>query len=133
MEKPGFLAFWKQKARELELQTFTLYFAYRDPRVPWYARGFIALIVAYAFSPIDLIPDFIPVIGYLDDLVVVPLGVLLAIKMIPVEVMDECRAKAQVHLDEGKPRYKFMGVIIIGIWIMAALAAGALFLRVIRR
>ncbi len=117
------MRFWKQKARELEIQTYALYLAYRDPRVPWYAKGLIALIVAYAFSPIDLIPDFIPVLGYLDDLVIIPLGVFLAIRMIPVQVMEECRAKSNQRMEEGKPQYKFMGVIIIGIWIAVFLLA----------
>jgi uncharacterized membrane protein YkvA (DUF1232 family) len=121
MEKPGFLAIWKQKARELELQTYSLYFAYRDPRVPWYAKVSIALIVAYAFSPIDLIPDFIPIFGYLDDLVIVPLGVFLVLKMVPAQVMADSREKAKEHRVEGKPQYKFMGIIIIGIWIIVLL------------
>jgi uncharacterized membrane protein YkvA (DUF1232 family) len=133
MKSSGFIAFWKQKARDLELQTYSLYFAYRDPRVPWYAKGFIGLIVAYAFSPIDLIPDFIPVLGYLDDLVVIPLGVFLALRMIPVQIMEECRAKAKEHLNEEKPQYKFMGVIIIGIWIIVILVGGMLLIRYIRR
>ena len=133
MNKSGFIAFWKQKARDLELQTFALYFAYRDPRVPWYAKGFIGLIVAYAFSPIDLIPDFIPVIGYLDDLVVIPLGVFLALRMIPAQIMEECRGKAKEHLNAEKPQYKFMGVIIIGIWIIVILVVGLLLIRDIRR
>jgi uncharacterized membrane protein YkvA (DUF1232 family) len=121
MEKPGFLAIWKQKARELELQTYSLYFAYRDPRVPWYAKVSIALIVAFAFSPIDLIPDFIPIFGYLDDLVIVPLGVFLVLKMVPAQVMADSREKAKEHRIEGKPQYKFMGIIIIGIWIIVLL------------
>jgi len=133
MKKSGFIAFWKQKARDLELQTFALYFAYRDPRVPWYAKGFIGLIVAYAFSPIDLIPDFIPVIGYLDDFVVIPLGVFLALRMIPAQIMEECRSKAKEHLNGEKPQYKFMGVIIIGIWILIILLVGLMLIRNIRR
>jgi uncharacterized membrane protein YkvA (DUF1232 family) len=132
MKKPGFLAFWKQKAEELELQTYALYFAYRDPRVPWYAKGFIGLIVAYAFSPIDLIPDFIPILGYLDDLVVIPLGVLLALKMIPTQVMEESRAKAVQNLDEKKPQYQFMGVIVVGVWIVVAVVVGAALIRAMR-
>lgn len=77
------LATWKQRARELKTELYALYLAYRDPRVPGPARIFAACVVAYAFSPIDLIPDPIPVIGYLDDLVLVPLGIALARKMIP--------------------------------------------------
>ncbi len=115
---------WKQKARELKIQTYALFLAYGDPRVPWYAKGWIALIVAYAFSPIDLIPDFIPVLGYLDDLVILPLGVYLALKLIPAQVMEECRKKSKEELDRGKPRFKIVGVIIICLWILAILMIG---------
>src|SRR5512140_2886610 len=92
--RTGFLDFWKKQARALKIQTLALYYAYRDPRTSWYARLFTGLIVAYAFSPIDLIPDFIPVLGYLDDVVIVPLGILLAVKLIPPQVMMESRAAA---------------------------------------
>jgi uncharacterized membrane protein YkvA (DUF1232 family) len=101
-----------------------LYYAYRDPRTPWYARLFTGFIVAYAFSPIDLIPDFIPLLGYLDDLLIVPLGVLLALKMIPAHVMVECRAKAEQIIDEGKPQYRFMAVLIVAVWVIVMLAVG---------
>jgi uncharacterized membrane protein YkvA (DUF1232 family) len=84
----------KQKASRLKRETTALYFAYRDPRTPWYARAFSALVVAYLFSPIDLIPDFIPILGYVDDLVVVPLGISLALKMIPPEVIADARKRA---------------------------------------
>jgi uncharacterized membrane protein YkvA (DUF1232 family) len=131
MRKSGYIAFWKQKASELEVQTYALYFAYRDARVPWYARGFIALVVAYAFSPIDLIPDFIPVLGYLDDLVLIPLGVKLALKMIPAQVMEESRAKAKAQLQENRPRYKFMGAVIIGIWTIILIVVILFLLKVI--
>ncbi|MCL5612169.1 MAG: YkvA family protein, partial [Chloroflexi bacterium] len=70
----------KQRARTLKHETIALYFAFRDPRTPWYAKIFAALVVAYAFSPIDLIPDFIPVLGYLDDLILVPAGIALAVR-----------------------------------------------------
>jgi uncharacterized membrane protein YkvA (DUF1232 family) len=132
MKKPGFIAFWKQKAGELKLQTYALYFAYRDPRVRWYAKAFIGLIVAYAFSPIDLIPDFIPILGYVDDLILIPLGVFLALKMIPAPVMEESRAKAKDHLRGEKPQYKFMGAVIIGIWILVVLAVGIVLISGIR-
>jgi uncharacterized membrane protein YkvA (DUF1232 family) len=84
----------KQKGKHLKRETTALYFAYRDPRTPWYARAFSALVVAYLLSPIDLIPDFIPILGYLDDLVLVPLGIRLALKMIPQEVMADARKSA---------------------------------------
>ena len=82
------------KPRELAGQTYALYLAYRHPRTPWYAKVFAALIVGYVFSPIDPIPDFIPGVGLLDEMAVVPIGVLIAAKMIPREVMEECREKA---------------------------------------
>jgi uncharacterized membrane protein YkvA (DUF1232 family) len=93
----------KQRARILKAETFALYLAARHPHTPWYAKLFVAAIVAYAFSPIDLIPDFVPVLGYLDDLVLLPLGIALAIKMIPASVLCECRAKAQDVLNQGRP------------------------------
>lgn len=80
----------KQRARGLKAETFALYLAARHPRTPWYAKLFVAGIVAYAFSPMDLIPDFVPVLGYLDDLILLPLGIAVAIKMIPASVLAEC-------------------------------------------
>jgi uncharacterized membrane protein YkvA (DUF1232 family) len=85
----------KRWARRLKVEVYALYLAYKDPRVPWYARAFAAVVVAYAFSPIDLIPDPIPILGYLDDLVIIPLGVALAIRMIPPPVLVECREEAR--------------------------------------
>jgi uncharacterized membrane protein YkvA (DUF1232 family) len=82
---------WKQWARQLKKETYAIYLVCKDSRVPWYARVFAEFIVAYAFSLIDLIPDFIPVFGYLDDLILVPLGIILVIKIIPPEVLAECR------------------------------------------
>jgi uncharacterized membrane protein YkvA (DUF1232 family) len=76
---------WKQRARQLKIEVYAIWLAYRDPRVPWHARLFAACVVGYAFSPIDLIPDFIPVLGYVDDLILIPLGVTLALKMMPGE------------------------------------------------
>ncbi len=80
---------WKQRLRQLKRETYTVYLACKDPRVPWYARVLAGCVVAYAFSPIDLIPDFIPVIGYLDDLIIVPVGIWLVLKMIPPAVLAE--------------------------------------------
>lgn len=110
----------RQRARQLKRETYALYLAYQDPRVPWYARVWIIIVVGYAFSPIDLIPDFIPVLGYLDDLVLVPLGVLLAVKLIPSDVLAQCRERAQAELADGKPVSWAASVIIIGIWLLAA-------------
>ena len=113
---------WKQRARQLKTETYALYLAYRDPRVPWYARLFAVCVVGYAFSPIDLIPDPIPVLGYLDDLVLIPLGVALALKMIPPAMMAECREKAQAVMSQGKPTNWVAAAVIVAIWIgLAAL------------
>ena len=108
-------------ARRLKVEIYALYLAYRDPRVPWYARVFAALVVGYAFSPIDLIPDAIPVLGYLDDLLIVPLGIALAIRMIPLPVLAECREEARNAKD--RPVNKVAAVVVVAIWItLAALA-----------
>lgn len=84
----------KIRACRLKSEAHALFLAFRDPRTPWYARAWLALVLGYLASPIDLIPDFIPVIGHLDDLLLVPAGLALAVKMIPKEVMEECRKKA---------------------------------------
>ena len=116
----------KRWAGKLKVETYALYLAYRDPRAPWYARVFAALVVGYAFSPIDLIPDPIPVIGYLDDLILVPLGIALAIRMIPAEVLAECREKAK-ELSK-KPVNRVAAVVVVAVWL--ALAALGVYLVV---
>ena len=108
-------------ARRLKIEIYALYLAYRDPRVPWYARVFAALVVGYAFSPIDLIPDVIPVLGYLDDLLVVPLGIALAIRMIPSPVLAECREEARNAKD--RPVNKVAAVVVVAIWMALAVSA----------
>ena len=122
----------KQRARRLKTEVYALYLAYKDPRVPWYARLFAAGVVAYAVSPIDLIPDFIPVIGYLDDLILVPIGIVLALKMIPPEVMTECRKRANETLREGHPMGWIAVGIIIGVWALFAALSAVIVLRLIR-
>jgi uncharacterized membrane protein YkvA (DUF1232 family) len=111
---------WKKRAGELKIQVYAIYLAYRDPRVPLYARIFAACVVGYAFSPLDLIPDPIPILGYLDDLVLVPLGVRLALKMIPAEVMAECEEKSREVMRQGKPVNKAAAAVIIVIWLILA-------------
>jgi uncharacterized membrane protein YkvA (DUF1232 family) len=108
---------WKATARKLKLEVYALYIASKDRRVPWYARVVAVTVVAYAFSPIDLIPDPIPVLGYLDDLILIPLGIALVIKLIPVEVLQDCREKAALTMKAGKPRNWVAGGIIILIWL----------------
>jgi uncharacterized membrane protein YkvA (DUF1232 family) len=118
------LAEFKQRARRLRAETFALYLAVRHPGTPWYAKLLVAGIVAYAFSPIDLIPDFVPVLGYVDDLILIPIGIALAIRMVPPSVLAECRARAQEVILQGKPVSRFAGVVIVVIWItLAALFA----------
>src|ERR671912_1673182 len=103
---------WKRRARQLSAETYTLYLAYRHPRTPWYAKVFAALIVGYVFSPIDPIPDFIPIVGLLDELVVVPIGVIIAREMIPEDVFEECREKAR-QVEEGeKPASRVAAVVV---------------------
>jgi uncharacterized membrane protein YkvA (DUF1232 family) len=111
---------WKQKARSLKRETYALYLAIRDPRMPWYAKLLAVCVVGYAFSPIDLIPDFIPVLGYVDDLVLVPLGIALVLKMIPGELMVECREKAEAFMAQGKPTSWVAASIIIAVWLLLA-------------
>jgi uncharacterized membrane protein YkvA (DUF1232 family) len=106
----------KQKAKELRTEAHALYLACKDPRVPWYARAFALCVAGYAFSPIDLIPDFIPVIGYLDDLIIVPLGIVLAIKMIPPDVLEDSRKKARECADQKKRVGWIAAFVIVGIW-----------------
>lgn len=109
----------KKRARALKSETLALYFAARHPGTPWYAKLLVAAIVAYALSPIDLIPDFVPVLGYLDDLILLPLGIAWAIRMIPPAVMAECRARSQAaHLPKQVSRLG--AAAIVTIWIALA-------------
>jgi uncharacterized membrane protein YkvA (DUF1232 family) len=112
-------------AREMKRDVHALYLAARDPRVPWYAKAVALFVAAYALSPIDLIPDFIPVIGYLDDVIIIPLGILLAVRLIPPDILAEHRAAA----DEAalRPASRTAALVIVAIWIgVTLLIAGAL-------
>jgi uncharacterized membrane protein YkvA (DUF1232 family) len=112
---------WKRRARQLKIEIDAISLAYKDPRVPWYAKLLIACVIGYAFSPIDLIPDFIPVIGYLDDLILVPLGIALALKMIPPTVLAECREKARTDMTRRKLTNWIAAALILSIWVLFAL------------
>ena len=114
---------WKQRVRQLKKETYAIYLACKDRRVPWYARLFAGFVVAYAFSPIDLIPDVIPILGYLDDLVLVPLGIMLVLKMIPPAVLAECREKAEAVMVQGKPTSRLAAIVIVGIWLLLGIFA----------
>lgn len=111
---------WTRQVKQLKTETYALYLAYKDPHTPWYARAVAAAVVAYAFSPIDLIPDFIPVLGHLDDLILVPLGIILAIKLIPAPVMAECRVQAQAAIEQEKSIGRFALAAIVALWLVVA-------------
>jgi uncharacterized membrane protein YkvA (DUF1232 family) len=123
---------WKQRANQLKQEIYALYLAYRDPRLPLPAKIFAACVVGYAFSPIDLIPDPIPILGYLDDLVLIPLGISLALKMIPAEVMAESRLKASQVLAQDKPVSWVAAGVIAAIWLCLAVFMVVVILRILR-
>jgi uncharacterized membrane protein YkvA (DUF1232 family) len=110
---------WRERVRNLKRDVMAIAFAVRDPRVPWYAKAVGACVVAYALSPIDLIPDFVPVLGYVDDLVLVPLGLLLVLRLMPSDVLAEHRAAAAAIAE--RPVSRAGALVVIGVWIMAAL------------
>ena len=120
----------KRLATELKAETLTLYFAARDPRTPWYAKTFIGGVVAYALSPIDLIPDFIPVLGYLDDLLLLPIGIHLALKLIPPAVVSDARQKAAAT-NSKLPRNWTAAMVVIFIWAAAMIIIGVKLARLI--
>ncbi len=113
------LADW---ARLIKRDVHALYLAGRDPRVPWYAKALAVVVAGYALSPIDLIPDFIPVVGYLDDLLLVPLGIVLVIRLIPPDIMAEHRAAAAAA--QNRPVSQAAGLAIFCVWVVAV-ALGA--------
>lgn len=122
---------FKRWARTLKKEVHALYLACGDPRVPWYARALAICVVGYALSPIDLIPDAIPVLGYLDDVVVVPLGVALAIRMIPNEVLEECRREAREAERIGSAG-RVAAVVVVCVWVAVAALVTVFALRAIR-
>ena len=124
----GLIDSLRHRAMQLKTETHALYLACRDPRTPWYAKAFAAFVVGYALSPLDLIPDFIPVIGHLDDLILVPLGAALALKMIPAHVMDECRQRANELATQEGPRSRF-ALVVIAIWLAAIALVALIVLR----
>jgi uncharacterized membrane protein YkvA (DUF1232 family) len=110
------LARFRGRVCDLKSECIALYFAGRHPQTPWYAKLLVAAVVAYALSPIDLIPDFVPVLGLMDDLIILPLGIALAIKLVPSSVMAECRARARAGVMPGTPAGRLAAAIIIVIW-----------------
>jgi uncharacterized membrane protein YkvA (DUF1232 family) len=122
----------KARARGLKKEVFAVYLAARDPRTPWYAKGLVLLIVAYTLSPVDLIPDFIPVLGYLDDLIIVPGGIWLAIRMIPPDVLAEAHNTAEAGgVDQSVARFG-VGITVL-LWLVVLIFSIYLFLRMTKR
>ena len=107
----------------MKRDTLALYLAGRDPRVPWYAKAMALATAAYAFSPIDLIPDFIPVLGYVDELFILPLFIFLTVRLVPPDVMTDLRAEADIRLSDNRPRNMTAAVVIILIWLSIAVLA----------
>lgn len=112
-----------KQTEALKKEVVALYLACRDRQTPWYAKLITACVVAYALSPIDLIPDFIPILGYLDDLILVPIGIMLAVRLIPRPVMERCRAEAGRKLSKGEAGGRKAAVVIIFIWLALFIAA----------
>jgi len=105
-------------ARSIKRDVVALWIAARDPRVPWHIKVLCAAIAAYALSPVDLIPDFIPVFGYLDDVILLPLGILLAVRLVPADLMAEFRAEADVRVE--RPVSRVAAAVIVALWIVCA-------------
>ena len=128
---------WKRRARGLKRDTYALYLAARDPRAPWYAKALALCVVGYALSPIDLIPDFIPVIGYLDDLILVPLGIALVLRLTPGNVLAEARERAQEALVRGALSRSWPAriatIVIILTWLLALALSVWLVVRLFTR
>jgi len=128
---------WKRRARRLKRETYALSLAARDPRVPWYAKALAICVVGYALSPLDLIPDFIPIVGYLDDLILVPLGIALVLRLTPRDMLAECRERAQEAMDRGAlarwlPARIATGAIVAS-WLLATALVAYLIIRAVYR
>jgi len=121
----------KERAGRLKAETYALYLVARDPRTPCYAKALAAVVVGYAASPIDLIPDFIPVLGYLDDLLLVPLGIWAAVRLVPDEVMAQARERAASVMDRGLPVPRAAAAAVITVWILLALLSAAIVYRLL--
>lgn len=119
----------KQWARIVKRDVHALYRAGRDPRVPWYAKALALCVAGYALSPIDLIPDFVPVLGYLDDVIIVPLGILLVVKLIPPDIMAEHRALAAAAQE--RPASRTAAIVIVLIWLACIALTGWLSYRLL--
>jgi uncharacterized membrane protein YkvA (DUF1232 family) len=122
----------QRKARDLKNETYAIYLAARDPRTPWYAKTLIFFVVAHTFSPIDLIPDFIPILGYLDDLIITPVGIWLAVRLIPLEVLEEARVTATARSVDRRVTIIGAGITLL-IWILAIIWGAIIILRLVEK
>jgi uncharacterized membrane protein YkvA (DUF1232 family) len=127
----GPLDAWRSRVLRLRQEALTLYLAGRHPRTPWYAKALALVVVGYALSPIDLIPDFIPVLGTLDDLLLIPLGMILVLKLIPADVLADCRERAEAFPAQAGKAGKVAAVIVVALWILIALVAARLAIRLL--
>jgi uncharacterized membrane protein YkvA (DUF1232 family) len=125
---------WRQHARRLKRDTYALSLVARDARVPWYTKALALAIVGYVLSPLDLIPDFVPVIGFLDDLILVPLGILLALRLTPREVLADCCAQAQEAMERGRLARslpaRIATIAIVLAWLLGVMVSGVVLVRV---
>ena len=126
-------ATWETRMLSLRQDTLALYLAARHPRTPWYAKALAGFLAAYLLSPIDLIPDFVPVLGYLDDLVVISFGILVVRRLVAADVMAECRKRAAETFADGKPVSKSAPIVVVLLWIAALAVVGLLIMRAVGR
>lgn len=124
-----FLDQLKKRSTMLKRNTLAIWYAAKDNRTPWYVKALAGLVAAYAFSPVDLIPDFVPVFGYLDDLILIPAGIALIVKLLPAEVLHQARAKADTTIQ--KPVSWIAGVIIVLLWSIVIFFIGRAIFRLI--
>ena len=112
-----FLMKWKDRVKKLENEVYVLYLALKDPRTPWYAKALAGIVIAYALSPVDLIPDFIPVLGYIDDLILIPAGIYLTFRLIPDHILEEHRQKVKTTPIDSRTKW-IAAVIVILVWLL---------------
>jgi uncharacterized membrane protein YkvA (DUF1232 family) len=122
---------WRKIGNDLKLEAYCLYLAAKDPRTPWYAKALVVCVVGYALCPLDFIPDFIPILGYLDDLIIIPAGMSLAIRLVPHEVLDDCRKRAPLTLPTAVRAVFVVTAAVIFLWVIFALIAILLIRRLL--
>jgi uncharacterized membrane protein YkvA (DUF1232 family) len=131
------LEVWRQRARRLKRETYALVLAARHPQVPWHTKALVLAVVGYALSPLDLIPDFVPIIGFLDDFILIPLGIALVLRLMPPGVLEECRVQAQQEMERGRLSRsipaRIATVIIVLAWLLGLALTIMLLVRVFGR